>query len=59
MVDVNGASVDISGYVVALVEFDGTAVYFIVESLAYLSLIGTYIFRPHNAMHTFDERAPL
>ena len=53
VIGVGGASSEIRGYVDALVELAGTAVYhplLVVEGLAFPLLIGTDILRPHGAM---------
>ena len=60
VIGVGGASAEIRGYVDALVELAGTDVYHpVVEGLAFPLLIGTDILRPHGAMLTLDESAPL
>ena len=62
VIGVGAASAEILGYVDAPVELAGTAVYhplLVVEGLAFSLLIGTDILRPHGAMLTLDESAPL
>ena len=62
IIGVGGATAEIRGYVDAPIEIDGTAVrhpLLVVEGLAFPLLLGTDILRPHDAMLTLDESAPL
>ena len=62
IIGVGGATTEIRGYVDAPIEIDGTAVshsLLVVEGLAFPLLLGTDILRPHGAMLTLDESAPL
>ena len=62
IIGVGGATTKIRGYVDAPIEIDGTAVrhpLLVVEGLAFPLLLGTDILRPHGAMLTLEESAPL
>ena len=61
-IGVGGATAEICGYVDAPIEIHGTAVrhsLLVVEGLAFPFLLCTEILRPHGAMLTLDESAPL
>ena len=62
IIAVDGKTAEVRGNVDAPIKIDGTAVrhpLLVVEVLAFPLLLGTDILRPHSAMLTLDESAPL